>query len=1412
MSDAKTPSGGPEIPPSTEPPVIPEFELIRAIGRGSYGEVWLARNIMGAYRAIKVIYRDTFDNDRPFEREFTGIERYEPVSRTHESQLAVLHVGRNHGYFYYVMELADDQFTGQVIDPDHYAPKTLRSELFSSGGLPFREALEIAISLSTALEHLHKNGLVHRDIKPSNIIFVNGIPKLADIGLVTSVDATRSYVGTEGFLPPEGPGTAQADIYSLGKVFYEMLTGLDRQDYPDLPTTFSELPDREGFLELNSIIAKACNAGPQERYQSARELHSDLILLQSGKSVRRLRSMERRIARITRAGIAATIVGGILAGAFLFQRFQTSEARQLAAENRELAEDKGRLTEESRRLAEESRENLVRMLVANGNRLVDENNNFEALLWFAEALKLVEGDSAKEEVHRVRINSVLGESPRILQIFQHGDSVRWCEFSPDGKWLATASRDKTARVWDVLNGAPASPPIRHADAVRSVAFSPDGKWIVTASHDKTARVWEAGTGHPVSPPLLHEDWVLAASFSPDGTRVLTASRDEKAILWDAATGEIQSGPFRSENVFSVSPSFSPDGQRFLTVTDRFYVAVRDANTGEIMFPPIDTGTRTDRPYPTNHTFVNVALFSPDGEFILTGTGSILLSRDRGVARVWSAKTGEPITHPMEHESAVFRAAFSEDGFRLATVDYQGTVKLWDARTGEQLGPGLQEKGVPLHIAFSPEGSSLAFSMKHFTHLWSNNSTPHPVSRLLLHGGWSDRIAFSPNGLFLATVSRDHLVRVWDVQTAGGPQAHLLSDDTLYDASFSPDGRRVLLCYGRTVGGSFRIRDAVNGTSVVSEVRLPAAVGLGVFSPDGTKALLAAGTRWFLENSTNAWVFDAKKGEKLFDLPHLGQVSHAAFSPDGRYILTTSHDHTARIWDATSGLPLGVVLKHDNAIQHGSFSPDGSRVVSASSDGSAQVWEWSSGDQVFSAFKHSEPVRCALYSPDGRRIATAGLDMTIRIWDAHTGQAVTPPLKQEGSVLGLAFTPDGKAIVSWGNFTSGMIWSSESGERLLPPLLHQGNIRAAEFSPDGHYISTASEDRFARLWDASTGESVASYRQGGTVYQGRFDPEGRRFLTVTCTRAARLWKINPLSWPDQDVKLLARVLSSHELDQTFARRPLASDEIVSAFSTLRSQRPEFFQTTPEERRNSHLAQAKESEFFNDWEAAIYHLSHLIVIEPNTPDYYQRRAEARASLGLWKEAVPDLEKSLEFSGRPRLRDLVICLKAGERRLGRTIAEGLIEAAGKSRSFSRKEDVTRHCGLVPDLLSDYSASIALAEEAFRSDPNSDRFQAALALQYYRAGRMEDAVRITISPKIEPRLSPMVLFVQAIMLLQADQVEQAWATWEKGNRCLEDRIRGYHGRRSQLDLAQYELLRDEAKALLAEKTDTAQSRTPSP
>jgi class 3 adenylate cyclase/CHASE2 domain-containing sensor protein len=295
--------------PAVAPPAeagalqIPDHTLLRRIGGGAYGEVWRARDVIGTFHAVKVVHRSRFRTAEPFEREFRGIEKFTPISRGHPHWVHILHVGCNEagGYFFYIMELADaagqareDEKTGKrenaaspssrvpIFPSSSYTPRTLAWELAQRRKLPVAECVPLGVALASALEYLHAHGLVHRDIKPSNVIFVNGVPKFADIGLVTTAareGADLSYVGTEGFIAPEGPGTPSADLYSLGKLLYEAAFGQDRNTFPALPSSLTEREDVSDLLELNKIILKACETDPRQRYPSAAAMKADLAAL-----------------------------------------------------------------------------------------------------------------------------------------------------------------------------------------------------------------------------------------------------------------------------------------------------------------------------------------------------------------------------------------------------------------------------------------------------------------------------------------------------------------------------------------------------------------------------------------------------------------------------------------------------------------------------------------------------------------------------------------------------------------------------------------------------------------------------------------------------------------------------------------------------------------------------------------------------------------------------------------------------------------------------------------------------------------------------------------------------------------------------------------------------------------------------
>jgi serine/threonine protein kinase len=319
--------------------LVPDYALLRRIGSGGYGEVWLARSkATGALRAAKIVWRHKFEDERPFQREFEGIQKFERISREHPSQLALFHIGRNEaeGYFYYVMELADDlekqktesrkqqpeagdskEAPNPTPATELYEPHTLRADL-AQGRLPAARVLQIGLALAEALAHLHRHGLIHRDVKPSNVIFVNGRPKLADIGLVTDVSDRCSIVGTEGYLPPEGPGTPQADIFALGKVLYEAATGMDRREFPRLPADLRSWADAALVPEINQVVLNACTAQVQERYPSAEAMRKDLAHVTQGKSVLRTYRIERQWRTVRRVGSGLAAITVLAAAGALF--------------------------------------------------------------------------------------------------------------------------------------------------------------------------------------------------------------------------------------------------------------------------------------------------------------------------------------------------------------------------------------------------------------------------------------------------------------------------------------------------------------------------------------------------------------------------------------------------------------------------------------------------------------------------------------------------------------------------------------------------------------------------------------------------------------------------------------------------------------------------------------------------------------------------------------------------------------------------------------------------------------------------------------------------------------------------------------------------------------------------------------
>lgn len=296
-------------------PVVPDHTILREIGTGAYGEVWLARSMTGAYRAVKVVWAEDFPTHELFFREFEGILNYEPVARGLAGMVHILHVGRHGGefpHYYYVMELADDAYTGAHIDPQNYVPRTLQSDrnLYGNRPMPLDYVLEAGCQLARALVGLHAVELTHRDVKPANVVFLNGRLKLADPGLVAGAEQ-RAFVGTEGYVPPEGPGTPRADVYALAKMLYEMATGRDRMSFPELPDELPEGTDHRRWLRFNELICRAAEPVVSRRsIVTAQAFAEQLEALRDALPQRRRRPAPRRLGRVALWGALPLVLCG----------------------------------------------------------------------------------------------------------------------------------------------------------------------------------------------------------------------------------------------------------------------------------------------------------------------------------------------------------------------------------------------------------------------------------------------------------------------------------------------------------------------------------------------------------------------------------------------------------------------------------------------------------------------------------------------------------------------------------------------------------------------------------------------------------------------------------------------------------------------------------------------------------------------------------------------------------------------------------------------------------------------------------------------------------------------------------------------------------------------------------------------
>jgi WD40 repeat protein/predicted Ser/Thr protein kinase len=1055
--------------------VIEGYEILEEIGRGGMGVVYKARQV-GTKRtvALKILLEGPLASEstrRRFEREIELA-----ASLSHPNIVAIHDSGLSQGRYYFAMDFIE----GQRLD--HFV---------KSRDLPDERRLRLMQKICLAVHHAHQHGVIHRDLKPSNILVdADGEPHILDFGLAKTIESspqaesllislsgevlgTLPYMAPEQALGIQRDVDSRTDVYTLGVIFYELLTG--RYPYPvvgqmaDVLKNIAEaVPARPSTIyrrirnDLETIVLKTLSKEKEQRYDSAGALAADIGRYMAGEAIEAKRDSGWYVLRKTLrrhkvpAGAAAALLVAAVVVAIAMSSLYTRAEQQ-----RQVAQAATTQAVAQRQRAETTARDLVDELhtrrIEQGRSLVLAGDiaQGEYLLW----REFLQSPGDPQALWALR--EVYATQPCLAKALASTVPLVSVAFAPDGQRLATADTAGAVKLWEVPSCRLVSTIITQAPDATSLTFSPNGKTLALASSDQSVRLLDVTTSQctlrlspaaaPTLPPVPSPAGAsgrpaYTLAFSPDG-KILASCAGNDVILWNAADGKrMETLTAHTDRVTGVA--FSPDGKSLASAGVDRAVILWDL--------------KTDQPRHTlvSHLdYVACVAFSPDSRIVASASWD-------GTVILWNASDGTCLASLEDFNCWVHSVAFAPDGRTLAAGDIHGNVKLWDLATGRcttTIPAHVEEMSEPLRpavtLAYSPRGDTLATaSPLGVLKLW-DVSPSRPMLTLEGHAGGALAAAFAGDTGTLASRDQRGAVRLWDLSTGrctrtfAGPDAlepgygpgpdwdNPELADQQQSVAASPDGKRIAAI--ATTGRTIVLYDTVSGDSSI----VPFSGGPASTAPASGSSLGVAPSE-----------------VSSFGVPPSGgavSFLSLAFSSDGKTFAAGSSSGQIRLWDAAS-LQLVRTIEARAAVSGLRFSPD-SRLIAVASDRAVNIFDAASGKHVIDLAGHLDRVRALAFSPDGRTLASAAAD-GVFFWEVPSGRRMGVLEGEAGPVYSLAFSPDGRTLACSAHNRTIRLWQVPSGRCIATLQTGERLAWSLAFSPDGRMLACGGAGNSLRLFN------------------------------------------------------------------------------------------------------------------------------------------------------------------------------------------------------------------------------------------------------------------------------------------------------------------------------------------------------------